>query len=127
MKTASRIATVVLLASAVPALASAPAHAGGAQASSSGNCSGSADWKIKAKQDNSRIEVEAEIDSNVSGQTWHWKLRHDGKLEDRGTKVTRGRSGSFSVTRRTDDNAGTDSFKFRATHNGQVCVARVRL
>jgi hypothetical protein len=127
MKTITRIAAVVLVASAVPALASAPAHAGGAEVRNSGSCSGSADWTIKAKPDDGRIEVEAEIDSNTSGQTWHWKLKHDVRLEDRGTKRTRGRSGSFSVTRRTDNNAGADSFKFRATHNGQVCVARVTL
>ena len=73
------------------------------------------------------MEVEAEIDSNRTGQTWSWTLRHDGRVADRGTSVTGGPSGSFDVERRTADSTGTDAFKFRAVNraSGEVCVARV--
>ena len=73
------------------------------------------------------MEVEAEVDSNRTGQTWRWVLRHEGRVVDRGTSTTRGPSGSFEVERRTPNAPGSDSFKFRAVNraSGEVCVARV--
>ena len=127
MKTPTRAAVAVLIALAVPVAGVDAAHAsGGNDVTRRGSCSGSTNWKIKAKPDNGRIEVESEIDSNHNGQTWHWVLRHDGDVASRGSSTTRAPSGSFSVQRRTGNNAGTDSFRFRATHAGEVCVARVR-
>ena len=129
MKTSARIAAVVLVAAALPAVGASAAHAGDNEVIRNGSCTGNTNWKIKAKPDDGRLEVEAEIDSNRSGQSWNWKLKHDGKLEDKGSKTTRGRSGSFEVERKVDNNAGTDSFKFRAVNprSGEVCVATVRL
>lgn len=94
-----------------------------------GTCSGSTHWKIKAKPDNGRIEVEAEIDSNHNGQAWTWVLRHNGTVASRGSATTHAPSGSFFVVRRTANAAGVDSFKFRAVYRatGEVCVARVSL
>lgn len=112
------------------ALVAAPAQASGRDdVRRSGSCSGSTDWKIKAKPDNGRIEVEAEIDSNRTGQTWRWTLRHDGRVADTGRATTHGPSGSFSVQRRTANSPGGDSFKFTATNpaSGERCVARVSL
>lgn len=86
-----------------------------------GVCTGSADWKLKVKTDNGRLEVEGEIDSNVAGQRWRWTLRHNGSVTGRGIGTTAGRSGSFGVERRIVDLAGTDTVTFRATRNGQVC------
>lgn len=122
------IATSVLVA-VIPLASALPAHAGDQEEIRRGSCTGSTDWKIKASPDNGGIEVEAEIDSNVNGQTWRWVLRHDGDVVDRGRKETQAPSGSFEVRRHTDDNAGTDGFKFRAVNPGtdEVCVARVRL
>jgi hypothetical protein len=119
------IAVAALL--ALPTFVAAPAHASGDDVRRTGSCSGSTDWKIKAKPDDGRIEVEAEIDSNRNGQTWRWTLRHEGRVADTGTSVTRGPSGSFEVARRTGNAAGADSFRFRAVHAGEVCVARVTL
>ena len=95
----------------------------------SGQCTGASDWKLKAKSDDGGIEVEAEIDSNRTGQKWAWKLKRNGKLVDRGTATTGARSGSFEIERKTGNRAGTDAFKFRAVNkrSGQVCVARVRV
>lgn len=86
-----------------------------------GGCSGSADWKLKVKTDDGRLEVEGEIDSNVSGQRWRWTLRHNGSVSDRGVGTTTGRSGSFEVERKVVDLAGTDTLVFRAVRDGQVC------
>ncbi|GAA5118369.1 hypothetical protein GCM10023339_30820 [Alloalcanivorax gelatiniphagus] len=86
-----------------------------------GDCSGSADWKLKVKTDDGRLEVEGEIDSNVAGQRWAWTLRHNGSVSDRGVGTTTARSGSFEVERKVVDLAGTDSLAFRAVRDGQVC------
>lgn len=86
-----------------------------------GDCSGSADWKIKVKTDDGRLEVEGEIDSNVAGQRWRWTLRHNGSVSDRGAATTTARSGSFEVERTIVDLAGTDRVVFRAVRDGQTC------
>jgi hypothetical protein len=130
MNITTRIAAVTLVAAVLPLAGGTAAQAGDdGRVIREGSCSGSADWKIKAKPDDGKIEVEAEIDSNRNGQVWRWRLKHNGNLRARGTATTHAPSGSFEVTRRTNDAAGTDSFKFRAVHKrtGQVCVARVRL
>jgi hypothetical protein len=107
----------------VPAVASG----GGDDVRNHGSCSGATVWKMKAKGDDGRIEVEAEIDSNKVGQTWTWKLKRDGALVSAGTSVTKAPSGSFSVQRRPADKPGTDSFLFRAVNptSGEVCRATV--
>ncbi len=86
-----------------------------------GSCSGSADWKLKVKTDDGRLEVEGEVDSNRVGQRWRWQLRHDGSLTARGVARTTGRSGSFDVERKVVDLRGADRIVFRAVHAGQVC------
>ena len=53
-----------------------------------GSCSGSTDWKIKVGPEDGRLEVEAEVDSNRSGQTWRWRLVHDGSVSASGTRST---------------------------------------
>jgi hypothetical protein len=125
----SSAVAVVLLAATVPVFAAGTAYASDDEVERRGSCSGSADWKIKAKPDDGRLEVEAEIDSNRNGQTWHWVLRRNGNVVDRGTSTTRAPSGSFEVERKTGNANGKDSFKFRAVHkgSGQVCVARVSI
>ena len=124
------IAAAALLTATLPLVTagSAQASGGDGRVINTGSCSGSTDWKMKAKPDDGRIEVEAEIDSNRTGQRWRWVLKHDGGVTARGTSVTRGRSGSFSVERRTVDADGPDRFTFRAVNrsSGEVCVASVR-
>ena len=119
------LAAVVVAALTLPVGLVSPAIAshggGGGDVRTSGGCSGRAHWKLKAKADDGRIEVEGEIDSNVSGQVWSWKLKHNGSVSARGTNKTGGRSGSFEVQRRMANLAGTDHFVFRAEHGRQVC------
>jgi hypothetical protein len=86
-----------------------------------GGCSAGADWKLKVKTDDGRLEVEGEIDSNTAGQRWRWTLRHNGSMSDRGVATTTARSGSFEVERTVVDLAGTDTLAFRAVRDGQVC------
>jgi hypothetical protein len=114
-------AATIALSAGVLSPAAASHGGGGNDVRTSGHCSGSAHWKLKAKPDDGRIEVEGEIDSNVSGQRWTWKLKHDGSVSAHGSQRTGGRSGSFEVKRRMTNLAGKDHFVFRAEHRGQVC------
>lgn len=118
--------------STVLALTGAPvAVAKGSEAATirTGSCSGSADWKLKAKHDSGRIEVEYEVDSNRSGQTWRVRIRDNGVLVVRTRATTRGRSGSFSVERRIANRPGADRLVARARDlsSGQLCVGRLTL
>ena len=88
-----------------------------------GACSSGTDWKVKAKTDDGRIEFEGEVDSNQNGQTWKWKIKHNGTVSARGSATTTGPSGSFEVERKLTNLAGTDSFVFKAKNpsSGETC------
>ena len=122
-------ASVTAAVLAVSAAGIAPASAGGGDVVRRGACSGSAHWKLKAKPDNGRIEVEGEVDSNHNGQTWHWRILHDGSVSARGTSTTKGPSGSFTVTRRVVNAKGVDTIGWRARNaaSGQVCRGSLRI
>jgi hypothetical protein len=128
------VAVPVALALAIPLSASAASASsgsskGGDGVRASGSCSAAGTWKLKAKHDNSRIEVEAEVDTNRVGQTWSWRITDNGVSVASGTAKTVAPSGSFSVTRRIANRAGTDRIALRATNaaTGQVCSGTVSL
>jgi hypothetical protein len=100
---------------------------GGPEVRRQGHCSGSAVWKLKAKPDDGRLKIEAEVDSNRNGRVWSWRILHDGYVSYRGTRTTRAPSGSFTVERRVVDMSGPDSIGFRATSHasGQTCRGHV--
>lgn len=119
---AALAATTAVLAPLSVTLGATPADArGDDRVIREGSCSGSADWKLKVKTDDGRLEVEGEVDSNVNGQRWGWTMRHNGSISARGTSTTVRPSGSFDVERRLVNLAGTDRIVFRATHGSQVC------
>jgi hypothetical protein len=106
------------------ALVAAPATASGGdddRVIRTGSCSGSADWKLKVKTDDNRLEVEGEVDSNTSGQKWVWKVKDNGSVAAKGSTTTGGPSGSFSVERKIADQTGTDKVVFKASSAGQTC------
>jgi len=130
MKTRTALAALTLSTLALPLAAMAPATAshgdrGGVR--THGGCTGSPVWKLKAKPDNGRIELEAEVDSNRVGQVWQWSIKHNGNAAASGSKTTHGASGSFTVARRLSNKAGVDHFVFRATHAGSVCRGTISL
>lgn len=102
----------------------APAMAGSDDVVRRGSCSGSATWKLKAGPDDGRIEVEGEVDSNVKGQTWKWKLVHNGSVSARGTATTAGASGSFDVHRKVVDMKGEDHLRFVARNQKSAETCR---
>jgi DUF4097 and DUF4098 domain-containing protein YvlB len=115
------LVAATILAVTPAAFAGTAKHGGGVQ--KQGKCTANSTWKLKAKPDNGRLEVEFEVDSNVNGQTWNVSLRDNGMVFFKGTRVTQAPSGSFTVNRRTANQAGTDKIIGRATNQstGEVC------
>src|ERR671914_1295390 len=99
------ILTALLVAALVPTVASARANPGILK---TGTCSNGADWKLKAKHEDGLIEVEFEVDQNVSGRRWNVTLRRDGARVFHGVRTTRPPSGSFEVNRRIRNPGGPD-------------------
>ena len=122
---AATVATLI-----APLTLPGPAHArAGNEVIRTGSCTLHADWKLKAKSDSGRIEVEGEVDSNRVGQTWRWFIRHNGSISAWGVATTQAPSGSFTVRRRVVDVAGIDTIVFRARNprTGEVCRGVDRL
>jgi hypothetical protein len=107
----------------VTAGAALPADAANGDVIRQGGCSESATWKLKAKSDDGRLEVEGEVDVNRNGQMWRWKILRNGNVVTSGTATTHAPSGSFSVERRIGNPAGPDSIGWRAKNpaTGQTC------
>jgi hypothetical protein len=95
----------LLAAAALPAVAPARDDPGVIK---TGPCSNGANWKLKAKHDDGLIEVEFEVDQNVSGRRWNVVIRRDGAVVFRGARITRPPSGSFELNRRIRNPAGPD-------------------
>jgi hypothetical protein len=120
-----------LAAASVAALvvAGAPAaHAKDGDVERRGSCSRATDWKVKVGPEDGRLEVEGEIDSNRRGQTWRWRIVHNGSVSASGTRTTQGPSGSFEVRRLLVNLRGTDTITFRARNprSGELCRGTVR-
>lgn len=99
------ILAALLLAALLPGVAPARDNPGVIK---TGKCSNGASWKLKAKHDDARIEVEFEVDQNVNGRRWNVVLKRDGAVVFRGARITRPPSGSFEVNRRIADPVGAD-------------------
>lgn len=113
------------LATAVALLAPAGAAvAGDRDVIREGSCGRSSDWKLKLSREDGGMEVEFEVDQNVTGDRWRVRIRHDGDVAFRGVRTTRGASGSFEVRIVENDRAGTDRFRGKALNlsTGEVCV-----
>ena len=128
--TVRRSGAVVALtaALAVPTvmLAATPAQAsGGGGVEARGTCGAGVTWKLKAKHDNGRIEVEYEVDSNRVGQLWTVGLTDNNVRVFSGQRRTVAPSGSFSVRVLATDRSGIDVLRSRATFGGRVCSGAV--
>lgn len=126
--TKQRIIGFALAGAVMSSLAGFPAAANDADVIRWGDCDGASTWKLKASPEDGRIEVEGEVDSNRVGQTWRWRMLHNGELTARGRATTTAPSGSFEVRRLVVDMSSVDRLRFRALHpaTGEVCVGRVR-
>ena len=113
-----------LFAAAGPASAS---HGGDQRVIASGDCSQRGTYKLKAKPDDASIEVEYEVNTNRVGQTFSVRLTDNGNVIAKRSVTTHGVSGSFSISKLTDNLAGTDTIRARAVHGDNVCRGVVQL
>ena len=122
-----RTLAAVAVTGALVATAAPAALAKSGDVRTSGTCSAGATWKLKAKADDGRLEVELEVDSNRVGQSWSWRIKDNGVLVRSGTATTVAPSGSFEVERRIANRAGTDTITAYARHaaSGQTCSAKL--
>lgn len=120
MRKAVAVSLVALFVLAVPAVASA----GDRDVIREGPCSGRSDWKLKLSAEDGSIEVEFEVDQNVVGDEWRVRIRHDGEIAFRGTRTTRGASGSFELRIVEPNNVSADGFRARARNlsTDEVCA-----
>ncbi len=127
MNRTSRTLAAIALTGALVATAAPAALAKGPEVRKSGACSNGATWKLKAKTDDGRLEVEFEVDSNRVGQSWSVRMKDNGVLVHTSTRKTLAPSGSFEVERRIANRAGKDTITAYARHaaTGQTCYARI--
>lgn len=132
--TVRRSGSALLLAAAavvtaVPVLAAAPAEAkGGSPAvQSSGTCIGGGVWKLKAKHDAGRIEIEYQVNTHRAGQAWRVMVTDNNVFVGGGTKTTTAPNRSFSLNLRPVDRPGTDVIRTKATFAGHTCTGSVRV
>ena len=64
--------------------------------------------KLKAGEENGAIEVEFEVDSNINGQVWQYRLLDNNTRIAQGSATTVAPSGSFEVRKVTANRAGQD-------------------
>jgi hypothetical protein len=126
LQLAGTTAAIVAVASCL-AISAAPAQANDRDKIRVGSCTGTTDWKVKVGPDDGRLEVEGQVDSNRAGQTWSWRIVHNGSISASGTRTTLAPSGSFTVRRTVLNRLGTDTITFRAqnTRSGEVCRGTV--
>ena len=89
-----------------------------------GTCTARSAAKLKLSSEDSRIEVEVEVDQNRNGVPWTVVLTRDGTRVARATRVTRAPSGSFSLRKLVANPAGTDVIRAVATRRGETCTIR---
>ncbi len=131
MKRTLRILVPIAVVSALMALA-APGFAKGGdddgRVIKRGDCSGASNWKLKAKPDDGRLEVEFEVDQNRNNVKWNLRLRRNGKTVATGSRRTRAPSGSFSFERKIGNPAGKDRISAVAKRaSGETCRASLSI
>jgi hypothetical protein len=126
MKKALRVALAGLVAGSILGGASS-AFANDEDVIKEGPCSMTSDWKLKVGPENAGLDGEWEIDSNVVGQEWQFRIKQNGTLLDQGSAVTEGPSGSFTVDFAASDQPGTDKFvaQARNAQTGESCKGTV--
>ena len=88
-----------------------------------GNCSAGSNWKLKAKNEDGRIEVEFEVDQNRVGRRWRVTLVQNGRTVFSGIRRTLAPSGSFEARRILPNRPGADRItgRARALSGSETC------
>ena len=61
-------------------------HGGGDDVRTHGGCRLARSGSSRPSPTTAGIEVEAEVDSNRSGQVWHWTIKHNGSVSAKGAR-----------------------------------------
>jgi hypothetical protein len=118
---------IALAGLAVALVAAAPAALAGndrdREVIRTGSCSAGSDWKLKAKLDDGRLEVEFEVDQNRVGRRWRVTLVQNGRTVFSGIRRTLAPSGSFEARRFLANRPGADRIvgRARALAGGETC------
>jgi hypothetical protein len=93
-----------------------------------GVCTNNSRWELQLERENGRIEIDLEVDTPKAGKTWTVKLRHDGVLFTKVTRVTDA-EGEFEVDRLRNDHPGEDKIFFKAVNqgSGEACKGSLRI
>ncbi len=120
MRKLTVLIALVAVAVAIPAVAPGKGNPGVIR---SGKCSGNATWKLKAKNDNARLEIEFEVDQNIAGRRWNVVIKRGSTVVFRGARTTVPPSGSFTARRLVANPAGSDRITAtaRSVAGNQVC------
>jgi hypothetical protein len=125
LMTAAAIMTAPVVAAATPAFASG--GGGGAGVTASGACTNGGHFKLKAKHDDGKIELEYQVDSNRAGQVWAVRITDNGAVVVSRNATTAGPSGSFTIQKKIKNRAGSDKIKAHATFKNRTCKGAVTL
>jgi hypothetical protein len=115
--------TAPILAATTPAFASG----GGGGVSASGACTNGGHFKLKAKHDDGKIEMEYQVDSNRAGQVWAVRITDNGAVVVSRHATTTGTSGSFTIRKVIADRPGPDKIHAHATFQNHICGGTVTL
>lgn len=87
-----------------------------------GSCSAGSRWELSLERERGIIDIDLDLDTTRAGQTWTIRLKHDGTLFSRITRVS-DREGEIEVDRWRANTPGEDRIKFRAVNQvtGEVC------
>jgi len=116
---------VIPAALAAPAMAKDGGGHGGAAVTARGACTGADGWKLKAKHDDGRLEVEFQVDTDRAGQVWHVAITDNGTAIVSGARTT-GVDGA-TVEVHPADLVGVDLIHAVATRGSATCAGSVAL
>ena len=128
MSTVRLITLAVTLAVAGAALIAAPIASakGGDPVQTRGLCTQTSTAKLKLSNEDSRIEVEFQVDQNRNGVPWKITLRRNNSPAATTTATTHAPSGSFTLRRLLAGPHATISATATRT-NGERCTARATI
>ena len=113
-KTFIAIAALVGLLVVLASTATAAGTKGGRGIVKSGKCSAHSTWKLKAKNDDGRIETEFEVDQNRVGKRWRVTIFRNGSKVFSGIRTTRARAARSRSAACSPRSAGTDRIVAKA-------------
>jgi type IV secretory pathway TrbL component len=117
------VSAVVAIGLAALAIGPAASAKGGPGVRVSGTCTMNSTAKLKLSREDSRIEVEFQVDQNRAGVPWKVTVRRNGSLVASTTATTRAPSGSFSVRRVISGAHGT-VVAAATRRSGERCTAQ---